>query len=317
MRADLSDTRWPELVVGSPGNTSPSEHPLSEPQPLPPVAGFAGLFAMFDPISLEDTNKSSQMLTRFDNKYILKLRDLEIFLEALKSSYLVLEIDGSRIFQYRSCYFDDNYRCYYEHHNGKRLRFKVRTRHYVNNGSVYFEVKLKDHRGRTKKERIKGQTFFTERIDGEYLSMLSEFYHRSYRRPFEYTLRPSLIVSNNRVTLVARQGGERMTIDFGVGFTGIDGRSVRVGNDFIIVETKSSNGKGVADQLLRNIGIRKARKCSKYCIGANLVGHTERRNNFRPILGLVEQNIGQVEPENLPHDLANKNLAPWDREHGK
>lgn len=270
------------------GNGKISEQRMTE--------GVGELFTDFHPISLEDTNNRAQMLTRFDNKYILSRKQLDEFLTLAKTCYSALEIGGTRVFRYESCYYDQNYLSYYHHHNGNRLRFKVRTRHYINAGIKYFEVKLKDHRGRTKKDRIKVDWFMMDRIDGPCLSMLEEFYKSTYGREFDFDLKPALIVSNQRVTLVSQVSAERMTIDFSVGFKkpGGEGEQVRVGEDFIIVETKSGNGKGIADQFMRELGFRTASKCSKYCLGVNLVGAVSKNNNFRVTLARIKSSLEPV-----------------------
>lgn len=254
---------------------------------------ISGQFLDFRPISLEETNRLAQMLSRIDNKYVVSFDQFRSFLGTIKKDYAVLEIDGRRQFSYDSCYYDDAFACYYDHHQGRRRRFKVRTREYVDTGGVYFEVKLKGLRGLTDKHRTGCDRLVSPRIEGAYLEMLNNVHRKNYRRDMLYDLRPALMVGYKRCTLVALKGGERVTIDYSLSFSkpGPDGPDIRIGNNFIIIETKSGDGKGIADTVLRSQKIRKASKCSKYCIGVNLTGSVTKNNYFLPTIKHIRQNI--------------------------
>ncbi len=251
------------------------------------------MFRTFDPISLEETNKSASMLKHFDNKYVLERSQFDDFLSFVHKDFAILEIDGIREFSYSSCYYDDHHRCYHDHHQGKRCRFKVRTREYVDSGAIYFEVKLKGLRGQTDKHRIPCNSFSAPEITGEALDLLSGVYEKNYKNQYVYDLKPELIVDYRRCTLVARRGGERVTIDFALSFSPAqaEGRKARVGDNFIIIETKSGDGGGLADIVMRNLGIRQASKCSKYCLGVNLTGAVQRSNNFLPMIRRISENL--------------------------
>ena len=87
-----------------------------------------------------------------------------------------------------------------------------------------------------------------------------------------------------------------MTIDTDLSFQSKD-RSLATGTSVFIVETKSANGRGLADRLLRSRGERPTRRCSKYCIGMAATGRVSKYNRFLPTmrkLGLTvsEPNIG-------------------------
>ncbi|MDA1326817.1 MAG: polyphosphate polymerase domain-containing protein [Proteobacteria bacterium] len=252
---------------------------------------LAELIRGFTPISLEDTNKLARMLKRVDNKYVLQREELRGILAALRNEFAILNIDGVTEFRYSSCYFDDNFQSYHDHHQGRRLRYKIRARHYIDSGDIFFEVKLKDKRGQTNKERIRCQTFDAQKPSEKSLAMLKKFYRRMYNKEFLPDIEPALIVNCKRCTLVSLRGGERITIDYCLSFDPLTGSPVNIGNDFIIVETKSADGKGLADVLLKKTGIRQASKLSKYCIGAILTGRVTRYNNFRAGLKRVMENV--------------------------
>ena len=68
---------------------------------------------------------------RVDRKYIVDFETLEQLLSQLGDDYLALEIDGERLQQYDSVYFDTPALRGYRHHlQGRRKRFKCRTRLY-------------------------------------------------------------------------------------------------------------------------------------------------------------------------------------------
>jgi len=251
------------------------------------------LLKNFTAVSLDETNRLAKMLSRVDNKYVVNYEQFNDLINRVMDQYAVLEIEGRNEFQYASCYYDDKFSCYYEHHQARRQRVKVRTREYVNSGLVFFETKFKGLRGKTNKYRTHCDTLVMPRIEGEYLAMLNDLYISNYRKEMPFELRPALVVDYSRCTLVALNGGERVTIDFDLHFELPDGRddAVQIGHDFIIVETKSADGRGIADSALKKLGVRKASKCSKYCIGVNLMGEVSRNNDFLHTIRHVQRNI--------------------------
>ena len=105
-------------------------------------------------IDLEQTNRLARMLVRTDRKYVLSFDQLQSLITDIGDLYYTLEIDGISQFSYLSCYYDDRFGCYLEHHQARRQRIKVRTREYVDSGLKFFEVKLKGLRGKTCRQRI-------------------------------------------------------------------------------------------------------------------------------------------------------------------
>jgi VTC domain len=287
---------------------------------------FEALLDDFDSISLQATNESARMLKRSENKYVLTNAQFRRVLLELRDAFAILEIDGKKSFRYSSCYFDDQFQLFHDHHQGKRLRLKVRTRQYIDTGDVFFEMKLKERRGATNKKRRPQDVFVPDQIVGENLAMLRKFYREAYNKEFSLELKPSLLIDYRRVTLVAKAGGERTTIDYFLRFQAIDGPTVQIGDDFIIVETKSGDGKGIADHIMKKEHIRTVGSCSKYCIGAALTGGVEKYNNFLPMVRLVRQKAIGMEPYSivtgcnsagggaLPEQVAGaatNNLAVW------
>jgi hypothetical protein len=87
----------------------------------------------------------------------------------------------------------------------------------------------------------------------------------------------------DRMTLVAKEGGERMTIDNGLVFSTHDGMEI-VNKDLFVVETKSANGNGIADKVLRSMHHHPQKHCSKYCVGTAVLTPEIKTNNFKMVL---------------------------------
>jgi hypothetical protein len=237
----------------------------------------------FLPITLEQLNAKAAMLERLDNKYIIPAERLRPALEVLAEYFDVLEINGKRAFVYATRYYDDaEQRSYYDHHQGRRKRCKVRVRDYVDAGFSYLEVKLKDKRQITVKKRLK-LAAEESGLDETGIQFVDTCHRDLYHVPFERPLHPAIDMRYERITLVAREGGERMTIDTELRFQASEAVRI-VRPDMFIVETKSARGNGIADKILRGLHLHPTKRCSKYCIGMAATGQVTRRNRFLPAL---------------------------------
>ena len=258
---------------------------------------IARILDRFSPISLEQLNGKAAMLERVDNKYIIPAHRLRSALESFSTHFDVLEIDGRRTFTYATSYFDDpELHSYYDHHQGRRKRCKVRVRDYVDAGLSYLEVKLKDRRQITVKKRLRlaqpGQGLNAAAFE------FIECCHRDlYAEPFARPLRPVIRMRYQRITLVAKEGGERMTIDTELEFHTGDTTRV-VDPTMFIIETKSARGNGRADHILRSLHVHPTKRCSKYCIGMAATGQVARRNRFLPALRRLDLLNADVRPTN-------------------
>jgi hypothetical protein len=229
---------------------------------------IARTLTSFTALGLDALNAKAAMLERLDNKYIIAAHDLGPALQAFGAMFDVLEIEGKRAFSYATRYFDDvDRRAYYDHHQGRRKRCKVRVRHYVDAGFSYLEVKLKDVRGATQKKRLRVDTGM-DVLDDRCRAFVNTCYSDLYGQPFDTPLQAVIGMDYERITLVAKDGGERMTIDTGMEFRA-GGMGREVSPDYFIVETKSA-------------------RCSKYCIGMAALDLVDRRNRFLPALRRLE-----------------------------
>jgi hypothetical protein len=252
---------------------------------------IAATLDRFAPLSLETLNARAAMLERLDHKYIAPAERLAPALERLVDLFDVLEIGGRRSFTYVTTYFDDpDRRAYHDHHQGRRKRCKIRVRDYVDAGFRYLEIKLKDRRDATVKKRLRLAREASDAggpdvggLDAEGLAFLDACHREMYDEPFDRPLTPVIRMAYERITLVARAGGERMTLDTGLRFE-VEGRAQAVRPGLFIVETKSRRGAGLADTALRGLHLHPTQRCSKYCIGMAATGQVARRNRFLPAL---------------------------------
>ncbi|WP_292705309.1 VTC domain-containing protein, partial [Microbacterium sp. SCN 71-17] len=109
------------------------------------------------PVSLEELTEDAALLTRVDRKYLVPLASAAELLEELgrrPHAPRVLEMDARREMAYRSVYFDTpDLLSFRLAAHGRRRRFKLRTRSYLDTGSTFLEMKTRGARGSTQKDR--------------------------------------------------------------------------------------------------------------------------------------------------------------------
>lgn len=228
-------------------------------------------------VNLSDLDKV-KLMNRTDQKFCLHIRQLPVVLEAINSQYSILEIDNEIVFKYDNTYYDtpDN-RMFIAHQNGKRNRYKVRVRKYVQTDINFLEIKLKNNKGRTIKERITRPTFDTDFSQREI-----EFIGQTSTLPAEQ-LQPKIRSFFNRFTLVDNNFTERVTIDLAPGFKNQE-KEITL-NNLVIIEVKQSKEAKPAliTQVLKNNKVSR-QGFSKYCIGRSLLEEKIKKNNFKPLL---------------------------------
>ncbi len=247
-------------------------------------------------VSLDELNRSAQLLTRQDNKYYLPRHLFARFVAALGDGWAALEISGRRDFGYDSLYFDTpSLLTYRMHAQGRRRRFKARTRLYLDSGDCFFEAKLKGGRGETIKRKMPYDPEDRRRLTPEALGFLEDVLWERYAMLPPWDLRPTLSTVYRRITLVSRELSERMTCDFDLAFTRPDGARSRMLEEFVLLETKSALGRGAADRVLWSLGARPA-VSSKYCLGIKLLEEAPGGNRLHRT---IRSFYGG--PERVPH----------------
>ena len=223
-----------------------------------PLSKIQEIAESFDPIGLTEMD-SVQLMSRVDTKFVFTLDNLIELLPFLKEKYFLLNVKDVLLSDYESLYYDDKeFSSYYDHHNGKVDRFKIRYRKYVNSNLSFLEVKHKN-KGRTDKSRIRVEGIPDNMNDQDF-----DFVKNAGVKSAE--LNPSLLNKFSRITLVNKEMNERLTIDLNVSYTWRSEEKAM--NNIVIAELKQ--GKAMRNSpfyvLMKENQIRPL-KISKYTIG--------------------------------------------------
>lgn len=235
-------------------------------------------------ISLAELDAVGNLQNRFDEKYLVPTESLQEIIASNQMQLVALEHRGVRSTSYTSDYFDTaDLRAYRDHVQGRRRRYKIRTRHYGNPSEGFLEVKLKLTREMTKKVRWATDTRRLGRdfsVEGERLvnGTLLEHYGTELGGHLHLTLRTSFM----RTTLFHPTSGDRITIDSRVVVSN-DYRETEFNSRFSIIEIKSKNTSSPMQRSLLTIGMRPT-SMSKYCVGIAALCPGVPTNVWRPQL---------------------------------
>jgi len=235
----------------------------------------------FEPVGLIEMD-SVKLMDRFDAKYCVSLAQLSLIVNWLQREHKLLEIDGKRLMTYHTDYFDtQNFDMFYNHHNGVPIRKKVRIRTYVDSGDCFLEIKKKNARKQTKKNRILIPENKLDASD-EVLQFLKKY--SDYGIEF---LSAKIHNQFNRCTFVSFSTQERITIDTNLRF--VAGNDITI-NHLAIVELKSGTKSVYSPfaMFLKSIGCQ-PNGFSKYCIGLSLVQSGLKTNNFKEKILLINK----------------------------
>lgn len=236
------------------------------------------ILSQFKPISLSDMD-SVALMNRVDTKYVVPLENAHTVLQKAINNYQILEIDGKRLFQYRTVYFDtQDHFMLTEHLRGKLNREKVRAREYVGTNARYLEIKFKSNKGRTIKTRIKK----TDGLDTIATSETAFLAENASVKPDK--LLPILKIRFNRATLVNTKDKERITFDFRLAFDNNKESSELA--DLVIIEHKRDAQAAHRTELMETLKSVSAypTSLSKYCIGMILLNEANKYNRYKPKL---------------------------------
>ena len=215
-----------------------------------------------------------QLMNRTDTKFMLNLATLIDILPDLSQQYRVLEVENCRQSRYQTLYFDTpDFHHYLQHQNGKKHRFKIRKREYIESDLSYLEIKEKSNKGRTFKSRIKLKEL-EESLDEKGVRFIeSKADHSS-------NLEAKIWNSFSRTTLVDTVAGERVTLDTHIGFRFND-RNLELPN-FVIAEVKQ-DGENRHSRFIQHMKTRLIRPegISKYCLGVALLYKEIKSNAFK------------------------------------
>jgi hypothetical protein len=235
----------------------------------------------FDPITLQEMD-DVKLLDRTEVKYFFSAQKIPAILRQIMPYYRVLDINGVKLNSYETLYFDTHdFSMYLTHQAGRSNRYKIRFRKYVESNLCFFEIKFKNNKGRTIKERIK-HPGIPDSIADKAADFLAE------KTPFTSTMLVPKVWNNYcRMTLVNRYSKERLTIDVNLGFRD-DAKSVDVPN-LVIAELKQEKSKASPFmKVMKEMGIKEG-SISKYCYGVIYLNEGIKKNNFKPNLLTIKK----------------------------
>jgi hypothetical protein len=223
-----------------------------------------------------------QLLRRIDSKYVVPAVDIPDLLARLTAHYAVVRVPNSNWATYRSLYFDTpDLRCFHDHRRGRRVRRKVRIRHYPDRALSWLEVKTKRNGEMTEKARFELASGAEVLGDRE-----REFVQQHF--PAEH-LAPVARVDYRRMMLIGLDFNERVTIDVGLEVAAPIGPPTSLGA-FAVVEIKQAklSASSPIMQCLVDAGHRQ-QSVSKYMTAIAQLHPAERKNRMLPTLRAVDR----------------------------
>jgi hypothetical protein len=230
----------------------------------------------FESVTLKQLD-SVKLQNRMDTKYILSKAQLVLLLEGIKEEQFVLEIDNTRVFNYKTIYFDTpDFQFYKDHHNGCVNRIKVRSREYVESNLSFYEIKRKLFGTRTDKQRKIIPAIYQE-------VPLADYNLIQYKRLNNKPIEKKLTNHFKRITLTNKKFTERITIDLEIGFD--NGKKQIQLSELVVIEVKQGKADVFSNtiQMLKKLRVHES-SFSKYVIGVSLLEENIKHNNFKPIL---------------------------------
>jgi hypothetical protein len=225
----------------------------------PPTSASLTFADALPSIGLEDMNAAAALQTRVDRKYVVDSALANSILASLPATVFVLEMAGLRSFSYDSVYFDTpDLQSYLLAAHGRRRRYKIRTRTYVDSALSFLEVKTEGARAATVKERIPYALENRCRMTQAGLEYVSETLAAAVGSAPSQPLQPVLETGYTRTTLYLPASGSRATIDTDVLWSE-PGKPGWMLDGKVVLETKSGSTAGPLDRHLWANGVRPCR----------------------------------------------------------
>lgn len=230
-----------------------------------------------------DLLEQRKLLRRVDTKFLVSASSLEALLGELDVHYGILYAGEASVASYETLYFDTpEVRCFHDHRRGKRSRFKVRVRHYIDRKVTYLEIKTKTNRNVTIKKRVR-RAFRDNALadeDREFIQLNSGLSGEE--------MLPQLWTNFRRISLVGLSTNERVTIDLDLSFA--RNEELRSLPGVVIVEVKQSpfNRRTPIMKILRALG-RRPVSMSKYCTATGLTRTDVRTSRFSETFKILER----------------------------
>ena len=233
------------------------------------------LLGRLEPITLEQMSEI-RLMNRTDTKFVTNKESLARLLQLAQGKYYAQVVEGSKVANYMTTYWDtDSHRFYLDHHNERAPRQKVRVRTYMDSDLNFLEVKTKNNHGRTKKKRVAVPSHDISTADG-HDEFLQGLVHLNLA-----DMHPVVRNQFHRITLVNYGKTERLTIDYDVCFHNIEtNRDASTGGLVIIELKRDGNVFSPILDIMRQLRIKPS-GFSKYCIGNVMTNSALKQNLFK------------------------------------
>jgi hypothetical protein len=225
-----------------------------------------------------------ELLRRVDSKFVVAAARLDDLIARLAGPYAALRVPSGTIATYQSLYFDTaELRCFHDHRRGRRVRHKIRIRHYPDREVSYLDVKTKRNELVTDKHRLQVP------YGCDTLGDVERAFLRTHVGAFADELRPELRIDFRRIGLIGLGANERVTIDVELEVRGRDDVRRSLG-PIAVVEVKQSpfDARSAALRALADARVRQ-QSMSKYSIAVAITRPDERNNRLQPELRAVER----------------------------
>ena len=238
----------------------------------------------FVPIGLEEMD-NVRLMDRIDTKYLLPVNLIPELLIRMDGGYRVLEINKNRSFCYHTTYLDTiDYGFFNQHVTGRNERIKVRFRNYTATGTTFLEVKKKTKQNRTIKWRIENGLNSENDFD-----LNAKDFITTHLGDETIELRPVLINSFNRITLVGAQSEERLTIDYNISYSDLEGNNSFLPYLSIVELKKNTHTNNTPVGLIMKQFSVFPTGFSKYCVGAALLHNIPKKNILKEKMLLIKK----------------------------
>ena len=243
------------------------------------------LIKQFESITLSEMD-GVKLMNRTDTKFTFRLDLLSDILLKMLPYYRILEIDGNRMQDYRSLYYDTNERKFYlDHHNQRVNRNKIRFRQYVGSELTFMEIKLKNNKGKTIKKRMKVNAIPLVLAD-QHKKYIDEIIGK------DLDVNAKQWINFTRLTFVHKTKKERLTIDLNLTFKNENQEGDM--KDVVIAEVKQERMSRSSDfmTITKEMSILPMR-LSKYCVSTMQLDPNIKKNRFKKKLLFINK-IKQV-----------------------
>ncbi len=236
----------------------------------------------FEKIELEAL-PAEILMKRFDRKFLCHKDDIAAFLKLITQDYQNITAAGQSISPYSSQYLDTADLSFFKAHHARRAtRSKIRIRKYSNTGTAFMEVKMKNNKGFTRKERTR-VGYNDSLLSSTSRTFLANYFPEEVLK----SLGATVAIHYHRIALIDTVLNERVSIDFRIS-TEQDGRSAHFG-DVAIIEVKTDAiRRSPAVAALRSLSIREF-SFSKYCLSMTLLHKNLKSNAFKPNLHYLQK----------------------------